>query len=442
MSSDEIILAAAMNCDWDAVEVLIKAGANVNARSSDKVTLMHYCAQHCWDAEILVLLVQNGADINAGDRYGQTPLVYRCKALVETGFGDLEFVIKMVVYGAEVYPSILISIYCDQKEPLWDETENANSVALLRLLLDHGADVDAHTHEACDDSCTPLEFVQSKDEMRVLLEYGADIEYQCSAGADTPLLQAIQYEDLERFEFFLDHGASLSAKKGTTTPLHHAVDREPEGFVEALFRAQLARGEDLSHILLARNPRTGLSPFHFAVTNSLTRDYLRPNRPEHFRRVQYIAPLLLEQKLDNGSISHLCHAMMFDETHGKTAASKILAIRTKVNDYEAVKGMEHIVYLESFLRQPLTVLPDGCEEPRQKISKTTASPSYELAVRPNPSLNNFQRKAANEFWKHIYKWKAPGGDTGSFLPDSIKMSIMGYLSPMDVLKRSPPDLLD
>jgi hypothetical protein len=134
--------------------------------------------------------------------------------------------------------------------------------------------------------------------------------------------------------------------------------------------------------------------------------------------------------------------MMFDETDGETAASKILAIRTKVDDYEAVKGMELIVYLESFLRQPLAVSADECEEPQQKILKTSASPSYDLAVRPNLSLNNFQRQAANEFWKHIDKWKAPGDDTGSFLPDSIKMIIMGYLSPVDVLKRSPPDLLD
>jgi ankyrin repeat protein len=451
-SVDKIILAAAMNCDWDAVEVLLKEGANVNARSSRNFTLMHYCAQSCSDPEFLLLLVQKyGADINVRNLYGQTPLVCRCKALVE-GFGDLEFVIKMLEYGAEVDPSILINIYCDQKEPLCNETGNANSVALLRLLLDHGADVDAHTNEACDDSGTPLGFLQSVDEMRVLLEYGADIEYQISVGADTPLLSAIQYHDLERAEFFLDHGASLSAKKRLTTPLHRAVHQESEGIVEALFRAQRARGEDLSHILLARNPsglsltfrfnRTGLSPFHEAVTYSLTKEYLRPSRPERFRRFQDFAQLLLEQKLDNGSISHLCHAMMFDETDGETAASKILAIRTKVDDYEAVKVMKHIVYLESFLRQPLTVLPDGCEEPRHKISKTTASPSYELAVRPNPSLNNFQRKAANEFWNHIYKWKAPGGDTGSFLPDSIKMSIMGYLSPMDVLKRSPPDLLD
>jgi hypothetical protein len=165
--------------------------------------------------------------------------------------------------------------------------------------------------------------------------------------------------------------------------------------VEALFRARRARGEDLSHLLLARNPR-GLSAFHFEVTDCLAMAYRGSNATwlcvRHFLD---IAPLLLEQKLDNGSISHLCHAMMFDETNGETAASKILAIRTEVDDYEAVKGMKHIVYLESFLRQPLAVLPDGCEEPRKKILKTSASPSYDLAVRPNPSLNNFQRRAAN-----------------------------------------------
>jgi ankyrin repeat protein len=289
---DDIILAAAMNCDWLAVEGFLKEGANANARSSRKgVTLMHYCAQLCTDAEFLLLLVQEyGADINVEDSYGETPLVYRCRALVEMCFVDLEFVIKMLAYGAEVYPFILVSIYCDHKEPLCNEAESANSVALLRLLLDHGADVDAYTHEGSNDSGTALGFVRTVDEMRVLLEYGADIEYQYSSGSDTLLLSAIQYSDLVRARFFLDHGASLSAKKCTTTPLHRAIDQEPEGFVEALFHAQCARGEDLSHLILARNSR-GLSTFHFAVANSLTRGHLCSNREWRF---QDIAPLLLE----------------------------------------------------------------------------------------------------------------------------------------------------
>jgi ankyrin repeat protein len=168
-------------------------------KDDKEVTLMHCCAELCSDAEFLLLLVQEyGADINVGDIYGQTPLVYRCRALVEMGTGDLEFVIKMVEYGAKVYRSILVSTYCDHKEPLCNEAENANSVALLRCLLDHGADAYAHTDEACHSRRTPLGFVRSLDEMRVLLEYGADIEYQHSRGGDTPLLSAIQYDDLER----------------------------------------------------------------------------------------------------------------------------------------------------------------------------------------------------------------------------------------------------
>jgi hypothetical protein len=60
---DEIILDAAECCDWYAVEELLKEGANVNAKAScismrNEVTLMHYCAQRCSDAEFLLLLVQ------------------------------------------------------------------------------------------------------------------------------------------------------------------------------------------------------------------------------------------------------------------------------------------------------------------------------------------------------------------------------------------------
>ena len=69
------LMAAVMNGDAseEVVKILIDAGADVNARNDYGATALHL---YEWNANLekMKLLIQAGADVNARDIYGRTPL--------------------------------------------------------------------------------------------------------------------------------------------------------------------------------------------------------------------------------------------------------------------------------------------------------------------------------------------------------------------------------
>ena len=56
------------------IEILLKNGANVNARDKFKQTPLHLAILH-GHSTIVEILLQNGANVNAKDRFKQTPLL-------------------------------------------------------------------------------------------------------------------------------------------------------------------------------------------------------------------------------------------------------------------------------------------------------------------------------------------------------------------------------
>jgi len=77
---------AAINPDPTAIEVLLAAGANVNAKDEEKFTPLHMAAFHR-QADYALLLLEAGADAAAQTNTGRTPLLMAEKARADETAG-------------------------------------------------------------------------------------------------------------------------------------------------------------------------------------------------------------------------------------------------------------------------------------------------------------------------------------------------------------------
>lgn len=120
--------------------------------------------------------------------------------------------------------------------------------------------------------------------MRLLLDHGADVNVQ-RIGGTTPLMCAawpwpFDTEAVETLSLLLSHGADVNAvdQQGKTALLHLLEDDQHDGKREeiATFPQREAAYEEIVRLLLAYNANTGIvdadgnSALHFSVLRGLT----------------------------------------------------------------------------------------------------------------------------------------------------------------------------
>jgi serine/threonine protein kinase len=159
-------------------KLLLNAGATVTVPGSQGEMALWQSAIVYGNVEMLELLLEHGANINAKDNSGITPL----HAAIQTG-----------------------------------------NLSITKWLLEHGASINAKNNSGT----TPLHYVIQQLAMpydnlgmlKLLLEHGANLNVKDNNGT-TPLHTAVQSGNLSITKWMLEHGANINAKDNNgTTPL-------------------------------------------------------------------------------------------------------------------------------------------------------------------------------------------------------------------------------
>lgn len=236
----------------DAVDVLVRYGADVNLATDDDETPLFYAD----GSEVIIALARHGANVNHVNMCGRNALFQAIpsavSALVQVGVDvnsvddegmsplfyatSIEKVNELVAHGGDV-----------------DITDNegktalffANGAEVVHGLANHGIDVQARdikwrtalfyasSTEVVDamlmrgvdqmtlgkEGKTPVFFAPSSDMVAWLVEKGCDINHQDKEGR-TALYHAVVQSDKKTISWLLDNNASLEVRaRNNKTPL-------------------------------------------------------------------------------------------------------------------------------------------------------------------------------------------------------------------------------
>ena len=243
--------------DAEAVETLIRAGADVNAANDLGVTPLGLA---CTDGGPVVVasLLRAGANPNAALPAGESPLMAAART------GQVESVKALLAHGADVNAREATR---HQTALMWAAAQRHSDV--VHVLLEAGADVHARSatrqrlgfvagnrngtgHNAEgqkrlsvefeEGGYTALLFAAQQDDVesaRLLLAASADVNDTAPAGTSA-LVVAVHSDSARVASLLLEKGAEPNADRAGYTALHAAVLRGNAHLVAAL----LARGAD------------------------------------------------------------------------------------------------------------------------------------------------------------------------------------------------------
>jgi len=151
------------------VQILIEHNADVNSQNYKNQTVMHLLAMRPWSdmKTILESLITAGADVNALDKKGNTPLYYAKNAknkaiLIENG----------AITDVQIKKDRLHHLLLHCK----------NKTTLIKKYIEEGDNINGKD----DIGNTPIYYARNVNSLKILIEHGALINVQNMKGS-TPL---------------------------------------------------------------------------------------------------------------------------------------------------------------------------------------------------------------------------------------------------------------
>ena len=209
-------------------ELLLHAGADINAKDLDECTPLHHAVLQN-DFATVNLLLRAGADMNALAGNQLTPLMGACSQM-HVAKGMAKYLIEQgadTSFKNEEGLTVLHTICCAR------DNDPAEVVELMRSLIDRGADVNAVAQRNVrrtllgwvKEPCTPLQQACYRDNVvaaKCLLEHGAEPNRPRGLGTST-LSIAVKRTSAQLVKLLLAYGQDPNAPdKNGETPLHLA----------------------------------------------------------------------------------------------------------------------------------------------------------------------------------------------------------------------------
>lgn len=225
---------AAYNGSSECIELLVAAGARVNAQEQWGTTALHNAAFKGCEASVQAL-IHHRADVNATNLGRETPLH------LATNKKNAAVIRILVAAKAEIDiedrngETPLFRLCC----PSSHYRKNATAVPLVGLLIDNGASVD-HV-QTC--GYTPLHMAAQNTNSRYLvslLDRGASIDLSVSSSTCfSPLELAARRRHMMNFDILMNHGARWDATRPTARKVLQEVGSKGEREIfEVLFARQ------------------------------------------------------------------------------------------------------------------------------------------------------------------------------------------------------------